>query len=52
MDKEIMGLVSKFLEGQEKNNKNRDVINLNLVVSSTELKELGELLNKLRSNNG
>jgi len=52
MDKEILGLVSKFLEGQEQNSKHRDVINLNLQVSSTELKELGELLNKLRSQNG
>jgi len=52
MDKEILGLVSKFLEHQESAIRPNEIISVNLSLTAAELKEIGELLNKLRSNNG
>jgi len=46
-----MSMISKFLEGQQ-NQPRPDVINVNLQLSSSELKEIGNLLNKLRENKG
>jgi len=52
MDKEILGLVSKFLDSQESAIKTNEIIAVNLQLTAAELKEVGELLNKLRSENG
>jgi len=51
MDKEILALVSQFLETQQSAIKPNEIINVNLSLSAAELKEVGVLLNKLRSQN-
>jgi len=49
VDKEVLALVSKFLEG---NKPDGDQIHVNLTLTSQELKEIGNLLNKLREKKG